>query len=68
MKVRWCGDTPRSVVSEDKAAVISDFVDFSVAAIDYLANGASSFPEERVEVFAAGHVLKSDNFRKTDRP
>jgi hypothetical protein len=30
----------------------------------YLANGASSFPKERVEVFAAGRVLQLDNFRK----
>jgi hypothetical protein len=30
----------------------------------YLANGAASFPKERVEVFTAGRVLQLDNFRK----
>ena len=30
----------------------------------YLANGAPSFPKERVEVFAAGGVLQLDNFRR----
>jgi hypothetical protein len=30
----------------------------------YLANGASNFPKERIEVFTDGKVLQLDNFRK----
>ena len=30
----------------------------------YLANGSKAFPNERLEVFAAGRVLQLDNFRK----
>ena len=29
-----------------------------------MANGSSSFPKERIEVFTAGRVLQLDNFRK----
>ncbi|WP_421864781.1 bi-domain-containing oxidoreductase [Motiliproteus sp.] len=51
-------------ISEDKAAIILAFADGSFGTIHYLANGASSFPKERVEVFTAGRVLQLDNFRK----
>ena len=30
----------------------------------YFANGSKSFPKERLEVFAAGKVLRLDNYRK----
>ncbi len=40
------------------------FEDGSFGTILYLANGAASFPKERVEVFTAGRVLQLDNFRK----
>ena len=32
--------------------------------INYLANGSSKFPKERIEVFVNGRVLQLDNFRK----
>ncbi|WP_439145968.1 bi-domain-containing oxidoreductase [Vibrio sp.] len=51
-------------ITEDKAAIILGFADGSFGTIQYLANGAASFPKERVEVFAAGRVLQLDNFRK----
>lgn len=51
-------------ISEDKAAIILGFADGSFGTIHYLANGATSFPKERVEVFTAGRVLQLDNFRK----
>ncbi len=51
-------------VREDKVAIILGFVDGSFGTIHYLANGAASFPKERVEVFAAGRILQLDNFRK----
>ena len=51
-------------VTEDKAAIILGFADGSFGTIHYLANGAASFPKERVEVFAAGATLQLDNFIK----
>jgi predicted dehydrogenase len=58
------GDAPSVSVTEDKAAITLGFEDGSFGTILYLANGAASFPKERVEVFAAGRVLQLDNFRK----
>ncbi|CAJ0715290.1 Inositol 2-dehydrogenase/D-chiro-inositol 3-dehydrogenase [Ralstonia edaphis] len=61
---RRMGDTPGVTVTEDKASITLGFADGSFGTILYLANGAASFPKERVEVFAAGRVLQLDNFRK----
>lgn len=61
---RCMGDTPDKGVTEDKAAITLGFADGSFGTIHYLANGAASFPKERVEVFVAGRVLQLDNFRK----
>ncbi len=58
------GDAPGVAVTEDKASITLGFEDGSFGTILYLANGAASFPKERVEVFAAGRVLQLDNFRK----
>ncbi|MCM8594242.1 bi-domain-containing oxidoreductase [Accumulibacter sp.] len=58
------GDAPGIEVVEDKASITLGFADGSFGTIMYLANGAASFPKERVEVFAAGRVLQLDNFRK----
>lgn len=51
-------------VTEDKASITLAFADGSFGTVHYFANGSSSFPKERVEVFAAGRVLQLDNFRK----
>lgn len=64
VQARRMGDTPGGPVTEDKAAITLGFADGSFGTIHYLANGAASFPKERVEVFAAGKVLQLDNFRK----
>ncbi|MBL7249469.1 bi-domain-containing oxidoreductase [Alloalcanivorax marinus] len=64
VQARRMGDTPGVPVTEDKAAITLGFADGSFGTIHYLANGAASFPKERVEVFAAGKVLQLDNFRK----
>ncbi|MDE1531965.1 bi-domain-containing oxidoreductase [Pseudomonas carnis] len=64
IQARKMGDTPAVAITEDKAAITLGFEDGSFGTIHYLANGASSFPKERVEVFAAGRVLQLDNFRK----
>lgn len=64
VQARRMGDTDSVAITEDKAAIILGFADGSFGTIHYLANGANSFPKERVEVFAAGKVLQLDNFRK----
>ena len=52
------------VVTEDKASITLGFEDGSFGTIMYLANGAISFPKERIEVFTAGRTLQINNFRK----
>ena len=64
VQARRMGDAPDVAVTEDKASITLGFEDGSFGTILYLANGAASFPKERVEVFAAGRVLQLDNFRK----
>lgn len=64
IQARRMGNAPGVNVTEDKASIILGFEDGSFGTIIYLANGAASFPKERVEVFAAGRVLQLDNFRK----
>jgi predicted dehydrogenase len=64
VQARRMGDAPGLAVTEDKASITLGFEDGSFGTILYLANGAASFPKERVEVFAAGRVLQLDNFRK----
>jgi predicted dehydrogenase/threonine dehydrogenase-like Zn-dependent dehydrogenase len=64
VQARRMGDAPGVAVAEDKASITLGFEDGSFGTILYLANGAASFPKERVEVFAAGRVLQLDNFRK----
>lgn len=61
---RRMGDAEGVAVTEDKASITIGFADGSFGTILYLANGASSFPKERIEAFAAGRVLQLDNFRK----
>lgn len=64
VQARRMGDAPGVAVTEDKAAFILGFEDGSFGTIHYLANGAASFPKERIEVFCAGRVLQLDNFRQ----
>jgi predicted dehydrogenase/threonine dehydrogenase-like Zn-dependent dehydrogenase len=64
VQARRMGDTPGVAITEDKASITLGFADGSFGTILYLANGAASFPKERVEVFAAGRVLQLDNFRR----
>lgn len=63
VQARRMGDTPGMIV-EDKAVITLGFADGSFGTIHYLANGASGFPKERIEVFTSGRVLQLDNFRK----
>ena len=64
LQARRIGNAPGVLISEDKASITLGFADGSFGTILYLANGAPSFPKERVEVFAAGGVLQLDNFRR----
>lgn len=64
VQARRMGEAAGVSVTEDKATITLGFADGSFGAIHYFANGAASFPKERVEVFAAGRVLQLDNFRK----
>ena len=61
---RRMGEAAGVEVTEDKAAITLGFADGSFGTIFYLANGASDFPKERIEVFTAGRTLQLDNFRK----
>lgn len=40
------------------------FADGSIGTVHYFANGSKAFPKESLEVFAAGNVLRLDNYRK----
>lgn len=51
-------------IMEDRSSITLGFEDGSFGTILYLANGASKFPKERIEVFTDGKVLQLDNFRK----
>ena len=64
VQARRMGNAPGIEIAEDKAAITLGFADGSFGTIHYLSNGATSFPKERIEVFAAGKVLQLDNFRK----
>lgn len=64
VQARRMGETDAVQILEDKASITLGFEDGSFGTIFYLANGASNFPKERVEVFTAGRVLQLDNFRK----
>jgi predicted dehydrogenase len=61
---RRMGDSMGMDITEDKASITLGFEDGSFGTIMYLANGPTSYPKERVEVFTAGRVLQLDNFRK----
>lgn len=58
------GNTSSNEITDDKATITITFEDGSLATIHYFANGASSFPKERIEVFSEGRILQLDNFRK----
>jgi predicted dehydrogenase/threonine dehydrogenase-like Zn-dependent dehydrogenase len=63
-QARRMGSAQSMLITEDKTSITLGFEDGSFGTILYLANGAVSFPKERVEVFVAGRVLQLDNFRK----
>ena len=54
-------------VIDDVAALTLSFGDGSLSSITYLANGAKSYPKERVECFFDGRTLVIDNWRRLRR-
>jgi predicted dehydrogenase/threonine dehydrogenase-like Zn-dependent dehydrogenase len=64
ISARRMGDTSWMDITEDKATITLGFADGSFGTIMYLANGPSSFPKERIEVFTSGRALKIDNYRR----
>lgn len=64
INARCMGKADGVAITEDKASITLGFADGSFGTIHYLANGAGSFPKERLEVFCAGRVLQLDNFLK----
>jgi predicted dehydrogenase len=52
---------------DDIANITISFADGSTAAIHYLANGAKSFPKERIECFFDGKTVAIDNWRRLHR-
>jgi len=55
---------PFLAAGADVAGSVAEVFARAPVVLAMLANGAASFPKERVEVFAAGRVLQLDNFRK----
>ena len=56
---------PGPTVRSDKMSIQLLYEDGSLGAIHYFANGARSYPKERLEVFSDGRVFVMDNFRAT---
>ncbi|WP_417583088.1 bi-domain-containing oxidoreductase [Pelagibacterium sp.] len=63
VSARGMGSPSGAPQIEDKAAITLGFADGSFGTVHYLANGAASFPKERIEAFAGGRILALDNFR-----
>ena len=50
--------------SGDTATVQLAFADGSIGTVHYFANGSRAYPKETLEVFAAGRVLRLENYLK----
>lgn len=57
------GDAAVAEVKSDKVTISLAFQNGDIGTIHYFANGSSSFPKERIEVFSQGAVLQCDNYR-----
>ena len=52
-----------SEINDDKAVINLEFEDGSIASIQYLANGHSSFMKERIEIFCDQKIIQINNFK-----
>ncbi len=50
--------------TDDTVTIQLAFADGSIGTVHYFANGNRAYPKETLDVFAAGRVLRLDNFRK----
>ena len=66
LSVRSARDSSGSSI-DDIALLSVGFADGSTAAIQYLANGARTFPKERVECFFDGKTVVIENWRRLRR-
>jgi predicted dehydrogenase len=57
-------DRPGGPPTADVVTITLDFEDGSFGVVNYLANGAKTYPKERLEVFCGGKILLLDNFRR----
>ncbi len=57
------GSAPGVFVTDDKMTFTIKFENGSFGTVHYLANGAKSFPKERIEIFCGGRILQLDNFQ-----
>jgi predicted dehydrogenase len=64
VQARAVGGEHAGATPEDKASITLAFADGSIGTLHYFANGARSFPKERLEIFADGRILQLDNYRK----
>ena len=62
-QVVFLGNSRDARPQDDSALISLRFANGSIGTIQYLANGSTRFPKERLEVFAGGAVLRLDNFR-----
>jgi len=51
---------------QDNMHITLEYADGSIGSIAYLANGAKTYPKERVEVFCGGRIAVLDDFRALD--
>ena len=58
------GVTHMAAATRDTFSIQLGFANGSIGSIHYFANGDKSLAKERLEVFAGGHILQLDNFRK----
>jgi len=57
-------DPHKSPLLTDNLSVLLNFADGSIATLVYTAAGDTAYPKERVEVFCAGKVMVSDDFKR----
>ncbi len=60
---RGMGKQNSTKYNYDNVLITLGFADGSFGSINYLANGSTSFPKEKIEIFTSGKILTLDNFR-----
>tara|TARA_B110000008_G_C16970208_1_gene563621 strand:- start:1177 stop:3327 length:2151 start_codon:yes stop_codon:yes gene_type:complete len=60
---RGMGQQNLTKYNYDNALITLSFADGSFGCINYLANGSTTFPKEKIEIFTSGKILTLDNFR-----